>query len=575
MIILTFILLLKLNSKKLPQMKKYFTLFVLLIMASAFYHVEAQRNCGAMENLDRLIDENPLIRQNMDRIEQFTRDYLKSTDPGAERNVITIPVVAHVIYKYNSQNISDEQIQSQIDVLNEDFRRANADANNTWSQAADVMIEFCLATTDPDGNQTNGINRRKTNKPSFGVNDQMKFNSQGGIDAWPASDYLNMWVCNLTGGYLGYAQFPGGPDATDGVVVDYAYFGTIGTATAPFDLGRTATHEVGHWLNLRHIWGDGGCSVDDFVGDTPLSDGPNYGCNPGHVSCGTVDMVQNYMDYTDDACMNLFTIGQGDRMNALFGPGGFREGLLTSAGCGTPNNGPTCSDGVQNGDETGIDCGGSCDPCEVATCTDGVQNGDETGIDCGGSCAPCQPAECNIPVATGATAIKKKNARLNWNAVSGAASYTARYRTAGSSEGWATKTTTSTDVMVNGLTTGTPYEWQVQADCNGSNEWSVLCTFTAGSANSSSCGSARVVSDGLQLMPNPASSHVLVKWASLESGMNDLVIYNSVGSVIAQRAINATSGSIDLDVGNWEKGMYVVRILAGNGQVYLQKLIVQ
>jgi len=146
-------------------------------------------------------------------------------------------------------------------VLNDDFRRLNSDADGTWPQAADSEIEFCLATVDPNGNATDGIIRQSTTRNGFGTNDAVKFASSGGSNAWPAGQYMNMWVCNIGGGILGYAQFPGGSASTDGIVVDYRYFGTNGTAQAPFDLGRTATHEVGHYLNLRHIWGDGGCSV--------------------------------------------------------------------------------------------------------------------------------------------------------------------------------------------------------------------------------------------------------------------------------------------------------------------------
>ena len=169
-------------------------------------------------------------------------------------------------------------------------------------------------------------------------------------------------------GFLGYAQFPGGPANTNGVVSDYRYFGTTGTATAPFALGRTATHEVGHYLNLYHIWCDGGCGVDDLVGDTPTSDAPNYGCPNGHTSCGTTDMIENYMDYSDDSCMNLYTEGQKNRMHALFGAGGSRVALLSSTACGSAPE-PTCTDGIQNGQETGVDCGGpDCDPCQTNGC---------------------------------------------------------------------------------------------------------------------------------------------------------------------------------------------------------------
>ncbi len=263
--------------------------------------------------------------------------------------------------------------------------------------AADSEFEFCMATVDPSGNPTNGITRTQTSTTSFSTNNNVKFNATGGHDAWPAGQYLNVWVCDLTGGLLGYAQFPGGNPATDGVVCDYLYFGTIGTATPPFHLGRTATHEIGHWLNLRHIWGDGGCSVDDFVSDTPLAGAPNYTgapCTfPGPNSCNTgsgdqPDMFQNYMDYSDDVCMNLYTLGQKARMRALFDSGGARQSILTSPGCGSEPP-PSCNDGIQNGQETGVDCGGPvCPPCP--TCFDGIQNGQETGVDCGGPvCPPC------------------------------------------------------------------------------------------------------------------------------------------------------------------------------------------
>lgn len=345
------------------SMKKL--LLGLLLLSIGTFMFAQQRNCGSMEYLEQQNLINPDRIDKLREVERHTQQYLQNPQ-RAVNGVVTIPVVVHVVYYNSTQNISDAQIQSQIDVLNEDFRRMNSDADNTWPQAADSEIEFCLATIDPQGNPTNGITRTSTNVNGFGTNDNMKFNSQGGKDAWPASDYMNMWVCNISGGILGYAQFPGGPSSTDGVVIDYQYFGTIGTATSPFDLGRTATHEVGHYLNLRHIWGDGNCSVDDFVSDTPNSDNPNYGCATGHVSCSSTDMVQNYMDYSDDACMNLFTAGQNTRMRALFDVGGFRQSLMSSGACGTPAD-PTCDDGIQNGNETGVDCGGpdcpACPPC--------------------------------------------------------------------------------------------------------------------------------------------------------------------------------------------------------------------
>jgi hypothetical protein len=190
----------------------------------------------------------------------------------------------------------------------------------------DSKVEFKLATRNPKGKQTDGITRTKTDRDSFGADDSVKKASKGGVAAWPADKYLNIWVCNLGGGLLGYAQFPGGPARTDGVVILHSAFGTTGTVKQPFHLGRSATHEVGHWLNLRHIWADTmGCGGSDHVPDTPNAAGPNYGKPPfPHITCNNGpngDMFVNYMDYVDDAAMFMFTTGQVGRMNAtLAGP---------------------------------------------------------------------------------------------------------------------------------------------------------------------------------------------------------------------------------------------------------------
>ncbi|UOB15943.1 M43 family zinc metalloprotease [Abyssalbus ytuae] len=357
-------------------MIKKITIAAFFLFAAFGSVLAQQRNCASMESLEKRMKKNPALKQRMAEIENFTQKAIKNRELSRiDGSIITIPVVVHVIYSNSQENISTAQIQSQIDVLNEDFRRLNSDADNTWSQAADTEIEFCLATVDPNGNSTTGITRKSSTTTSWGTNDAMKSSAQGGVDPWDTSQYLNMWVCNIGGGILGYAQFPGGSAATDGVVMGPQYFGSSAKGSgfylsSPFDLGRTTTHEVGHYFNLRHIWGDGGCSVDDFVSDTPTSDAANYGCSTGHSSCGSVDMVQNYMDYSDDSCMNLYTQGQKDRMRAVLAEGGVRRSLALSDKCDGGGSTPTCSDGIQNGDETGVDCGGSCEPCQTSSnCT--------------------------------------------------------------------------------------------------------------------------------------------------------------------------------------------------------------
>jgi len=282
-----------------------------------------QRTCGTQDVLDRQLKENPSLALRMNEIESFTEQYVNSNKENRLVNgIIEIPVVVNVLYRTTAQNISLTQIQSQITVLNNDFQALNSDYNNTPSifqsvRAGNMGIRFVLDT----------IIRKSTTKTSWSTNDAMKKSSQGGINPTLPTTKLNMWVCNLGGGILGYAQFPGGSSTTDGVVIDDNAFGSTGTVTAPYNKGRTATHEVGHWMNLRHIWGDATCG-SDLVSDTPLHNTANYGCpSYPHLSTCTgtpVEMTMNYMDYTDDACMYMFTTGQKSRILSIFAVGGSR-----------------------------------------------------------------------------------------------------------------------------------------------------------------------------------------------------------------------------------------------------------
>jgi hypothetical protein len=291
----------------------------------------------------RLLRTVPGYREARDLSENHA---LRSAySPFAGRTGCTkIPVVVHVVYNTPAQNISDAQIKSQIAVLTADFRKKNADVSTVplpfAPLAADSRIEFELASKDPAGNPTTGITRTQTGSADFTDDDAVKSAASGGADAWPADKYLNIWVCQLADDLLGYAQFPGGPAATDGVVILHSAFGTTGTAAAPFNLGRTTTHEVGHWLNLRHIWGDDGtgCAGSDFVADTPNQGGPNLGVPTfPRVSCGNApngDLFMDYMDYVDDAAMVMFTKGQVVRMQATLD--GFRSSIGTAIPCGKP-----------------------------------------------------------------------------------------------------------------------------------------------------------------------------------------------------------------------------------------------
>lgn len=306
-----------------------FLFSVLLINTSL-----SQRTCGSQKKLNKYLSENISAKIERDKIENnIINDkstYIKQS--------MTIPVVFHIVYNNSTQNISDAQILSQLNVINEDFNRTNSDAFNVPSDFDSVVtsmqISFCLAQQTPEGNPTNGIIRVNTNHTEFQLYDSsIHYTNLGGSDAWNTKEYLNIWVTNIGGGILGWAQFPnGGSVYTDGVVIDYQHFGTMGTAIAPYNKGRTTTHELGHYFNLFHVWGDNNCG-DDFVNDTPTQEEANFGCKTHpNISCNNNgDMFMNFMDYTDDDCMNSFTIGQRNRVWSSISI--FRNSLIGSSGC--------------------------------------------------------------------------------------------------------------------------------------------------------------------------------------------------------------------------------------------------
>jgi Pregnancy-associated plasma protein-A len=291
-----------------------------------------------MQQHFHLLETHPNFRKNLLALEHRTQARLRTAEI-ARAMPYQITVVVHVVHNLAApaEQISAAQVKSQIAVLNRDFRATNPDRTKTpdvfKGLVADPMIEFALATKDPSGETTTGITYTETDQRSFSDRDNpVKFKSKGGIDAWDTKKYLNIWVCNLSERLLGYAQFPGGPAKSDGVVILYTAFGTTGSAADPFNLGRTTTHEIGHYLNLRHIWGDlPNCNGDDLVEDTPGAEKPNFRKPTWpHVSCNNGpngDMFMNYMDYVDDDSMFMFTPGQVARMHAtLDGP---RQSLVS------------------------------------------------------------------------------------------------------------------------------------------------------------------------------------------------------------------------------------------------------
>lgn len=303
----------------------------------------AQQKCSIENYIKEEIKESPSYKNRLDEIEKFIR--LK-TDPGNQARTantlntsIKIPVVIHVLYHLPQENISENQILNMMNSLNRDFAKKNFDTLNTPANfkpyASDLGFEFKLATMDPRAIGTTGIVRKYTPVKYWLSDDRMKFNAAYGDDAWDTKSYLNIWICNMQD-VLGYSTFPGIDALKDGIVISVDnFYNTRGTTPGKNDC-RTIVHEVGHWLNLKHLWGDGFCG-DDGVADTPQQSTYTPGCPSGNrISCNNAqsggDMYMNYMDFTDDVCMNMFTKGQKDRARALFLTGGPRNSILNSKG---------------------------------------------------------------------------------------------------------------------------------------------------------------------------------------------------------------------------------------------------
>lgn len=303
-----------------------------------------RRQCSSDEYNEALMAADPEYKRSHEESELFTQRFTEANANGVkERILVTIPVVFHVVLT-NPAVVTDQQIANQLAVLNADFRKANADRSLTpavfTNLIADVEVQFVMAKRTPTGTATNGIVRKTTTVASF-TDDKVKSSTTGGSTTWDASKYLNIWLCNLGGGLLGYATFPGGSAAVDGVVCLYS---TVpGGTAAPYNKGRTATHEVGHWLNLYHTF-QGGCARNattggDLVADTPAEKSSAFGCPTNRNTCNTEtapDMTVNFMDYTDDACMVMFSLGQKTRVQSIFATGGKRVSLLTSNGGTAP-----------------------------------------------------------------------------------------------------------------------------------------------------------------------------------------------------------------------------------------------
>lgn len=452
-------------------------------------HENARRTCGSDEHMKKLM-QNPEFRKA--HLEKLAKIKNMPATRAACSSPVILPIAVHFQGISNPDESCLRQLaQSQIDILNADYSGSNSDITNWTNSAAsyfpgvsngEACIQFCIATQNhPAGT---GI---ANGDPAVTINAFTGDNNS----TW--SGYLNIFVQANTG-VLGYSPL-GGSGNGDGVVIDANAFGAGSgcgaiSPNAPYDLGRTLTHELGHYLLLDHIWG-GGCGQDDGVNDTPDAADSNYGCpNLGAATCSSNDMHMNYMDYTNDACMYMFSAGQATRMENYVNSS--LQNLISNAASVCQGGGgttPTCTDGIQNGQETGVDCGGpDCQPCQVdPTCTDGIQNGQETGVDCGGpDCQPCQTNnDCDAPTNVAANVASESTAIVTFEGTTDAFEYIVTYQAQGNSA--ESVTTSNTYVILDNLIAETTYMVTVQAVCQEGPSDGVATQFTTPEATGGSC----------------------------------------------------------------------------------------
>jgi hypothetical protein len=456
----------------------------------------------------------------MEAIERQTAQFTNENRVAARGGIITIPVVVHIVYRTDAENVSVAQVQSQLDALNRDYSKLNADISKVPAEfaslAADCQIRFQLAVRDPQAHPTTGIVRYQTTKTAWGASDDIKKPAKGGIANWDPSKYLNIYVCNIGQGILGYASFPYSPVNLDGVVIDYTAFGTMGTARGSFTKGRTCVHEVGHWLNLVHTWGDLDCG-NDFIADTPQQKDAHYGniTTPQYSTCtgkSTRDMTMNYMDYVNDDCMYMFTLGQKARIQSIFAS--VRASILTS----------------------------------------------DALID-------AKPLTCDLGKPT-IKDIKTNSANITWVEILGMKKYTVEYKLSEETK-WTVSQTSNLALNINGLVGGATYQCRVKGDCAESiySDEVIFKTPTVSDTKAAE-------STTFAIYPNPVVHDVNIMFDVTKDGLVNVQIFDSNGVLRTQVAknITKTTPAVSLDLTEFPSGFYLV-VAEKDGERAVKKLL--
>jgi hypothetical protein len=477
------------------------------------------QHCASSHFLERQIAEDATMNTHLAQIERFIADNRLQLQTRGGDTIIIIPIVVHVLYGSNTENISELQIATQINMLNLDFNKLNSELDKTPAQfkplIADCKIQFKLAARDPNGQPTSGILRYSRTARNWGTSNDVKNPAKGGVAPWNPQKYLNIWVCNVGDGILGYASFPGCAASLDGIVVDNTAFGTTGTARYPFNKGRTCVHEIGHWLGLFHIWGDRECG-DDLIADTPMQKNAHTGevGTPQYSDCTgliQMDMTMNFMEYVNDASMWLFTEGQKTRMRTILTNPLIRGSLAHSDGA-TP----------------------------VLTTNIG----------------------CDTVKKVMAYFVTDKDLTLAWSPIPYVSSYSILFR-AENAVKWDTLQTDAAQLPFDKLKPATAYQFKVKADCRVSNFSKIITIQTKG---------VEVNLPNLTLFPNPARDELNVDFGIKSDDTIDVEVIDMNGqSRINIKAYQLTH-KLTLDTSVLTNGMYFI-VVTKNEQKFAKKFI--
>jgi hypothetical protein len=533
------------------MIKQLFSLSLLLL--SSIITAQESIKCYSTEH-EHELQHKYQHRADLQEFENWISKIQRDDQMKSQRGVVTLPIVFHVLHSGqsvgNGLNISSALINAQLEQINDDFRRKPGTAGfNTNPVGADLEIEFCMAVVDPQGNLLAEPGIDRINAPSIGLQapgytTNYMDNQVKPVTIWDPERYVNVWITPINLFFfnvLGYAQFPSasglpglnaneGLAQTDGVVVTTESVGSISLpnpAGGATGAGRTLTHELGHFFGLRHIWGDGGCGVDDFCTDTPTADGSNSGCQVGSISCGSADMVENYMDYSNDACMNIFTLDQKARVDAVLLNSPRRVELLSSNACST----------------------------DVP------------------DCAQPYPAVSNLSSTTIGNGVL-----LSWSPIEG--SIGCQIRAGLSSIGFQTTVTAFGEnaseffVPSGAIQAGAEYQWQVRCGCSSSplvvGPWSQTSFFSFGSGITE-FGSGQSGTNSFTLFPNPAQDFLTLKGESLVN----YSIFDLNGRLIQEQVLNG-SGYVNerIDISTLDNGLYLFSVTDVTGKIHKEKVLV-